>query len=31
LLLLLGVALAESVIADRYLRPHAQPQETKAA
>ena len=31
LLLLLGVALAESVIADRYLRPQAQPQETKAA
>ena len=31
LLLLLGVALAESVVADRYLRPQAQPQETKAA
>jgi hypothetical protein len=31
LLLLLGVALAESVIADRYLRPPAQSQETKAA
>jgi len=31
LLLLLGIALAESVIADRYLRPQAQPQETKAA
>jgi Aerotolerance regulator N-terminal/von Willebrand factor type A domain len=31
LLLLLGVALAESVIADRYLRPQTQPQETKAA
>ncbi|HSP68024.1 MAG TPA: BatA domain-containing protein [Bryobacteraceae bacterium] len=31
LLLLLGVALAESVIADRYLRPQAQSQETKAA
>ncbi|MBZ5631798.1 MAG: BatA domain-containing protein [Acidobacteriia bacterium] len=31
LLLLLGVALAESVVADRYLRPRAQPQETKAA
>jgi len=31
LLLLLGVALAESVVADRYLRPHAQAQETKAA
>jgi hypothetical protein len=31
LLLLLGVALAESVIADRYLRPSASSQETKAA
>ena len=31
LLLLLLVALAESVIADRYLRPQAHPQETKAA
>jgi hypothetical protein len=31
LLLLLGIALAESVVADRYLRPQAQPQETKAA
>jgi hypothetical protein len=31
LLLLLGVALAESVVADRYLRPQAQPQEIKAA
>jgi hypothetical protein len=31
LLLLLGVALAESVVADRYLRPQAQPQESKAA
>jgi hypothetical protein len=31
LLLLLGIALAESVIADRYLRPQAHPQETKAA
>jgi hypothetical protein len=31
LLLLLGVALAESVVADRYLRPQAHPQETKAA
>ncbi len=31
LLLLLGVALAESVVADRYLRPQTQPQETKAA
>ena len=31
LLVLLGVALAESVVADRYLRPQAQPQETKAA
>jgi hypothetical protein len=31
LLLLLGVALAESVIADRYLRPPASSQETKAA
>ena len=31
LLLLLGVALAESVIADRYLRPSAHPQESKAA
>ena len=28
LLLLLGVAVAESVVADRYLRPQAQPQET---
>jgi len=31
LLVLLGVALAESVVADRYLRPAAQHQETKAA
>jgi hypothetical protein len=31
LLLLLGIALAESVVADRYLRPQAQPQESKAA